>query len=156
MRYDSQLPLKCHPHTPSTSFPTIPQPSYTSVSTRTTPPVVCQPSYTSISTQTEPLTEIFEIATPVPPAIQPPPTPTPTPTSCLGPIPPPPPPLLPTSFLTPVSEPISESPLGSTTFSRPQASSNRLATLQPRPYPPSQSRPEPEPPPIHGPTSQVH
>src|SRR5882757_10850114 len=71
-------------HTPSTPSPTTLQPSYSSVSTQTAPPVVPQPSYMSISTQTEPITEIFEITTPVSTSL--PVTQSPPPTSSLGPI----------------------------------------------------------------------
>jgi hypothetical protein len=142
------------PHTPSIPSPTIPQPSYISISSQTTPPVVHQPSYTSVSIQTEPLTEIFEIATPTftnTPIAQSPPTPT----LSLDPMPLPP--LLPTSPLIRVSAPISESLSGSSILPRLQARSNRLATfkLRPQPYPTSQLRPEPEPPPGHGPTNRV-
>ena len=140
-------------HTPSTPSPTTLQPSYSSVSTQTAPPVVPQPSYMSISTQTEPIAEIFEIATPVSTSL--PITRSPPPTSSLGPI------LLPPSSILPIiqtiliSAPISEFPSGSTTSSRPQASPNRLDTLQPRPYLTLRLRPQPEPPPGDGRTSQV-
>src|SRR5882757_2089647 len=141
-------------HTPSTPSPTTLQPSYISVSTQTAPLVIPQPSYTSISTQTEPLTEIIEIATLVP---------TNTPSSFITQAPPPSvlAPILPPPLLLPiiptilVSVPISESPSGLTTSSRPQASPNRLDTLRPRPYPMSRLRPQPEPPPGDGPTSRV-
>src|SRR5882757_3964245 len=141
-------------HTPSTPSPIALQPSYSSVSTQTTPHAVPQPSYTSISTQTEPLTEIVEIATPVSTSL--PVTRSPPPTSVLAPILPPPSSLLPIIPTILVSPPISESRSGSTTLSRPQPSPNRLDTLRPRPYPTSQLRPQPEPPPGDGPMSRVH
>jgi len=145
------------PHSPSTPSPIIPRPSYTSVSTQVTPPVVHQPSYASISIQTEPFTEIFETTIPIstntssPPVVQPPPTPT----SSLGHIPTPSLRCQPPPSLILVSVPILESPSGSTTPTRRHASSNRLETLRPRPYPPSQIRPQPEPPPVDGSMSRV-
>ena len=149
--------------TPSTSSPTIHQPSHISVSTQTTYPVVqdcdcdcdlacghlLSPSHTSVSIQTEPPSEIFKIPIPISTYTPPPPVveSLPPPTSSLGIIITPPSPLLPAPSLSCVSAPISESLSGSTTSPRLQASSNRLATLRPQPYPPSWLRPEPEPPP---------
>ena len=141
------------PPTLSTPSPIALQPSYSSVSTQTTPHAVPQPSYTSISTQTEPLTEIVEIATPVSTSL--PITRSPPPTSVVAPILPPPSSLLPIIPTILVSPPISESRSGLTTLSRPQPSPNRLDTLRPRPYPTSRLRPQPEPPPGDGPTSRV-
>src|SRR5882757_2393972 len=141
------------PPTLSTPSPIALQPSYSSVSTQTTPHAVPQPSYTSISTQTEPLTEIVEIATPVSTSL--PVTRSPPPISVLAPILPPPSSLLPIIPTILVSPPISESWSGSTTLSRPQPSPNRLDTLRRQPYPTSRLRPQPEPPPGDGPTSRV-
>ena len=154
----THLLLRCYPPSPPYSIrsisnypPTILQLCFNPNHSPRCPLTV----FTSVSTQTELFTEITEIATLAFTYTPFTPTPSPPPTSSLGPILTPPSPRCQTLPLILVSVPISESPSGSTTFSRPQAHSDRLNTLQPRPYPPSRLRPEPEPPPRHGLTSRV-